>query len=305
MSYKSHALKIGSTWVGGVTNVQFMNNAQVQNQPVAGSQYPLFTSISRISTGFKATAYNVYTALGQLGFLGLALGAGVTCELWEILWNDNGSIASGTVHRKVAIGLGRVIWRQIKCGNGVDASVDIEVFGLSSDGLASPLAFSEGLAYPAPVDDMRHTLLSNVFGTIDMGCVTDITIDSGWTIESAACKSNVFDTRLDVKSIIPKISVTTLAAELVGTGAGKIPITGTVCTQANTKIQFRKRIASTGTFVANATAEHMNITAAGILVPTTAFSASNNDDGTSSFELSTQFDGTNTPIVINTGVAIS
>lgn len=305
MAYKSHALKLGTAWIGGVQNIQFMNNAKVLAQPVAGSPFPLFSSITQISTGFKATAFNVYTALGSLGFLGLALGSGVTAELWEILWNDNGSIASGAVHRKVSIGLGRAIWRQIKCSNGVDASIDIEVFGLSTDGLASPLVFSESQAYPAPVDDMRHTLINAVLASINMGCVTDLTIDSGWSIEAATCNSNVFDTRLDVKSLQPKISVTTLAAELVGTGAGKIPISGLAATQANTKIQFRKRIPSTGTFVANATAEHMNICAAGILVPTTAFSGSNNDDGTASFELSAQFDGTNTPLVINTAVALT
>lgn len=305
MAYKSHALKIGATWIGGVTSSQFSNDATVKADVVAGSAYPLFTSISEIKTGFRVTASNVATALTQLGFLGIALGGGTTCELWEILWDDNGSIATGSVHRKVVFANGRVIWRQIKCSNRQDATIDIEVFGLSADGAASPVAYTEAQAFPVPVDDARHTLRDVVLASIPMGCVTDITIDSGWSIMSDGCNSNVFDTRMDVKSLIPKITVTTLATQLVGSGAGKIPVTGLAATHANTKIQLRKRIANTGTFVADATTQHIAITSAGILVPTSAFSGSANDDATSTFELTSLFDGTNLPLVISAASAIS
>jgi len=304
MAYKAHALKIGSNWIGGVLSQSFFNDTQMQTEVVAGSQYPQQTSIQGIKTGFRFTSYNVASALSVLGFLGISLNAN-TAELYEILYTDDGLISAGATHRKVALATGRAFWRRITCSNQADAQIEIEVMGLSSNGAASPAVFTESVALPTAVDTARHTLASVSLANIAMGCVTDLSIDSGIQITSAACNSDVFDTRIDLQSVVPKISITTLNSALVGSTAGKINITGAAATHANTIVRLRKRIAATGTFVADATTEHISITAAGMVVANQPFQSSGNADGTTQFELTATFDGTNLPLVINPAAALT
>jgi hypothetical protein len=304
MPYKAHALKIGSNWIGGILQSQFTSAATMQTDPTAGSPYPQIATISEIKTGFRFTSYNVASALGVLGFLGIPLAVGTVAELYEIQYGDDGFIVSGTTHRKVAFNAGRAFWRSITCQNRMDAQIEIEVMALSSDGVTNPATFTESVAAPTAVDTARHTIASVTLGGIAMGCVTDLRIESGMQITSETCNSNVFDTRMALNSIVPKITVTTLASQLVGSGAGKINISGAAATHANTSIKLRKRVAKTGTFVADATAEHIAITADGMVVPTQPFSASNNQDGNTAFELTATFDGTNLPYVINAASAL-
>jgi hypothetical protein len=304
MPYKAHALKIGANWIGGIISSQLTNAPNMLTEPTAGSVYPLQMSINEIKNGFRFTSYNVAAALGVLGFLGVPLSVGSPAELFEISYGDDGFITAGTTHRKVALSAGRAIWRTISCSNRQDAQIEIEIFGLSSNGLLNPLTFTEGVAAPAAVDDARHTIASVQIGGLDMGCVTDVRLESGLQLSSEGCKSDIFDTRMGLQSVVPKVRVTTLKTELVGTGAGKVETTGAVATHANTSIKFRKRVNKTGTFVAAATAQHIAITADGMLVATDPFSANNNADANAVFELTAAFDGTNVPFLINAASAI-
>jgi hypothetical protein len=79
---------------------------------------------------------------------------------------------------------------------------------------------------------------------------------------------------------------------------------GIAATHANTSIRFRKRINKTGTFVPDATAEHIVITSDGMVVPIQPFQAQNQADGNTQFELTGVFDGTNTPFLINAASAL-
>ena len=304
MPYKAHALKIGANWIGGIVSSAFTNAATMQTEPTAGSIYPVQTSIQEIKAGFRFTSHNVSTALGILGFLGIPLSAQVPAELYEINYGDDGFIVAGSNHRKIAFSTGRAIWRTLSVANRQDAQIEIEVFGLSPDGSTNPAVFTEGVAAPAAVDDARHTIAFATLGGISMGCVTDLRIESGLTITPEGCKSDIFDTRMGVQSVVPKIMVTTLAAQLVGSGAGKINLPGIAATHANTSLKLRKRVNKTGTFVPDATAEHIAITADGMVVPVQPFQASNNADATTQFELTATFDGTNAPFLINAASAL-
>ena len=304
MAFKAHALKIGNVWIGGVLQQTFESTAEMQTEPVAGSPYPQQTSITNIKAGFRFQSFNVQAALSVLGFLGVPITSAATAELHEIQYGDDGFIVTGSNHRKAVIADGRAIWRSIQCQSGQDAQIEIMVMGLSANGAASSVAFTESVAAPAAVDSARHTINAVTLANIPMGCVTNLVIESGLNIQSAPCNSNVFDTRIDLRAILPKVRVTTLNAALVGSAAGKINITGAAATHGNTTISLRKRVTKTGTFVAGATAEHITITADGMVLPTAPFEASRNEDGQTTFELTGTFDGTNLPLVIATAAAL-
>lgn len=304
MAYKGHALKIGANWIGGIISQQLTNAANMQTEPTAGSVYPLQMSINEIKNGFRFTSYNVANALSVLGFLGVPLTNLIPAELYEINYGDDGFITPGATHRKVALSAGRAIWRTISCANRQDAQIEIEIFGLSPNGFANPLTFTEGVIAPNAVDTSRHTIAAVQFGGVDLGCVTDVRLESGLQLTSEGCKSDIFDTRMGLQSIVPKIRVTTLKTELVGTGAGKIETTGAAATHANTFVKLRKRVNKTGTFVAAIEPEHVVITTNGMIVATDPFSAQNNADANAVFELTAAFDGTNAPFIINAASAL-
>ena len=305
MAWKSHALKLGSAWIGGIVSQVANNDARVEARPTAGSIYPLQVNINEIKNGFRFTSHNVATALSQLGFLGVALGGGTAAELYEILWTDAGQIAAGSVHRKLVLANGRAVPRRLSCSHREDAQLEIEIFGLSDNGLNNPLTITESIALPTAVDDARHTILSGNAAGIDLGCIQQLDFDFGIEIESAGCKSHIFDTRMDIRSVVPKIMIQTLDANLVGTGSSQFPTIGKACTHANTLFQLRKRTPKVGSFVANATEQHITITCDGTVVPTTMFEGANNDDGTTTLEITGTWDGTNVPFVINPAAALT
>jgi hypothetical protein len=303
--YKSHALKVGSNWIGGILKQNLSSKATVNASPTAGSIYPLQITINEVKSMFGFTTYNISTALGILGLTGVALGGGTTAELYEIQWTDGGQIASGSVHRKIVLAAGRVIPRKLSASNRQDATLDLEALGLSADGAASPLAITENVALPTALDDARFTLHSASAAGIDMGCLQSLDFDFGLQIETAGCKSNIYDTRIEINSIVPKININTLDANLFGTGGSQIPDKGKICLHSDTIFKLRKRKPKVAEFVADATTEHVKITCDGVIVPSDPFSGSNNDNGTTTFEITGSFDGTNLPFVINSASALT
>jgi hypothetical protein len=303
--FRAHAMRIGTTWIGGILSTTAENQPNIQSDPTAGSPYPQFVSINSIKSQFTFRTFNVAAALGQIGSLGLTLGGGVTTELWEINYDSAGQIAAGAVHRRLSFGAGRIVPRRLTARAQEDAELEFQAMGLSANGTDSPLIITEGQALPAVLDLARHTLADATVANIAAGCVTELDIDFGIQIESRACTGQIFDTRLHSPSIVPKVTVTVLNAALVGAGASQIPDTGRACLHATTRFRFRRRVNKVAAFVADATAEHMVITTDGTVVPTTTFSGDGNEEATATLEITSMFDGTNAPIVINTASALA
>jgi len=298
-------MRINTTWIGGILSTSAENQPNIQSDPTAGSAYPQFVSINSIKSMFTFRTFNVAAALGQIGSLGLSLGSGVTCELWEILMDAAGQVASGSVHRRLSFANGRIVPRRLTARAQEDAELEFQAMGLSANGTDSPLIITETQALPAPLDLARHTLADATIATIAAGCITELDIDFGINIESRACTGQIFDTRLHQPAIVPTITVTVLNAALVGAGASQIPDTGRACLHANTRFRFRRRVNKVAAFVADATAEHMVLTTDGTAIPTSTFSGDGNEEATTPLQITSMFDGTNAPIVVNTASAIT
>ncbi len=311
MAYKAHMLKIhteamgGAVLLGGVLRTTAANRSRVVAETVAGSQYALHASINEIKSGFTFQTYSLKQAIDAVGFVGLSLLSSTNpgLELYEILYTDQGQIAAGAVHRKLAIKNGRLVIRRLSCSHRQDAILDLEAFAISADGSAAPVAITETIASPGTATDpARHTLGDVQVAGVAMGCVQSIDLDFGINIDTSGCNSNIYDTQVDVPAILPMATITTKKVDVFS--AANIPLIGKEATQANTFIKLRKRVKNTGSFVAAATAEHILINAAGIVEVPQPFDGTNNEDATAQVKLTALFDGTNTPFVINTASAI-
>jgi hypothetical protein len=315
MPYKATALSVAGTWIGGSVRQSVSTGLSVLNETVAGSVFPLQANITGVNSKLTFSTLNVAKALTAVGALGLDISA-TPLELYEILYNDRGTIASGSVHRKLVFKSGRLVPRTLSINHQGNATLDLEMLAISTGTLISgttfgeterPIDYTESIAAPsvtlADLDSERYTLGPATIGAVDIGCLQDLSIDFGLEIETTGCSSNPYPTQIETRSVNPMITATTRDTNKFA--AAGIPLTGKAATQANTTIYLRKRKQSTAEFVAYATAEHIKINSAGLLMVEEAWSADGSANATAKIKLQCLFDGTNNPIVMNLASAIT
>lgn len=311
MAYKPYLLKIhtdamgSAVLLGGVLSQSIKNQTQVQADVISGSQYALHASINEIKSGFRFRTTSLKQAIDAIGLTGLTLLSTTNpgLELYQILFTDQGQIASGSVHRKIAIRNGRAVLRSLSCQHRQDAELEIEAMSISADGTASPITITESVALPGAVTDpARWTLGSAAAAGVDLGCILSVDIDFGIDVKSSGCQSNVFDTQIEQNSVLPIVRINTKKTNVFSDA--NIPLVGKESTIANSNIKLRKRVKNTGSFVAAGTAEHVLINFSGVTYCNDAFDAQGNQDGTTNVETTAITDGTNTPVTINTASAI-
>lgn len=313
MPYKAHILKLhpdslgSAVYIGGQLRQSMDPGASVRAENVAGSAYPLFGVVDAVNPRLTFDTYDVASALGYVGMLGLAITSAtvgrIGVELFEMQYDDVGQIVSGSNHRLLRFRKGILVPRQLTCRHQQDAQLSLELIAIS-DGTNDAVIFAESQASPgAATDPARHTLASAVIESVTFAKLMGLTIDFGLTVNAKGDGSNPFPTRLEVQTSAPKITLETESPELFS--ASGVPLRGKVATHANSIVKLRKRTKNTGSFVADATEEHISITTAGVLTAQTAFDASANSDATASYMVTSLFDGTNAPLVIDTTAALS
>lgn len=313
MTYKAHILKLfpdslgSAIYIGGQVRQSVDPGLTVNAENVAGSQYPLFGSVSAVNPRVIFDTFDVATALTNVGMLGLVIESTdvgrIGAELFEIQYDDVGQIVSGSSHRLLRFRKGILIPRQLTCRHQQDAQLSLELVAIS-DGTNDPLIFAESQASPgAATDPARHTLATCTIESVEFAKLMGLMIDFGLTVNAKGDGSNPFPTRLEVQSSSPKTTIETESPQLFS--ASGVPLKGKAATHANTLLELRKRTKNTGSFVADATEEHISITTAGVLYCQTAWDASANSDATATYMVQSLYDGTNAPLVIDTTAALA
>lgn len=312
MAYKATVLKIhpnalaSALLLGGMIRQSATPNISVDASPVAGSPYILFSSINDMDPRIMFATYDLPNSLAAVGLTGLPIASStegrVGVELYELLYDDYGQFASGSVHRKLVCKKGAIFVRRISCAHGQDAQIELELIGIH-DGTNPIWSISESVAAPgSPTDTTRHTLGDIELGDVTLERVTNLDIDFGVSAASQGTGSNPYRTYIDVSSIQPSVRVQTKQPGQFS--AAGVPLIGIAATHANSLIKLRKRVRNTPSFVADETEEHVTITTGGTLYCEEAFSATADGEGTAAYRLVSDYDGTNSPFVIDTTAAI-
>lgn len=304
--YTAHSVNVhpdgagDAVLIGGITQMDADIGTEITSEEVAGSPYALNTTIKSVKPKFSFSTRDITKSIATCGLVGLNIlgttNPGVEMFSAQML---NGVIRSGSTHRKVRMSTGRLVIRKISVSHQEDAQADLEAVSLW-DGTNLPFVPTGSLALPGtPADPGRFTLASVSVGGVAIPGVQSLDIDFGITLDMFGGDSNVFDTDMLLSKIQPIITLKTMHTDLFAVSGG-VPLLGLTGTQANTIIKLRKRLTGASPFVANATAEHISITTAGILSIEKAFSASGFKRGEIDYKLTTRFDGTNVPLVFST-----
>lgn len=308
--YTNHSIEIQdsadstATILGSLSQISTPIDSDVQYSETAGTYYPEQVSVAALMPKFSATTFDLPTMIDYLGVPGLMVEEDVGkvgVAIYQAKYTD-GAVVAGSNHRRLTFSKSYVMPRRISVSHRSDASLDFEGMAIY-DGTNDPIQIETSQALPTlPSTNGRWTIYSVTVGSIAIGCNVQLDIDFGITATAFGCDSDTYDTHLNIDSLQPKISITSLDPESFA--AAKVPLLGLAGTHANTSIKLRKRNNGTAGFVANGTAQHIELTANGILLVNDAHNGSGNQRAQTTLEMHCTWDGTNSPFIWDTAATL-
>lgn len=292
------AVVIDSTVIGGIQSSNLNIGSNVMADGASGEVYARHQSLTAQNPSMSFTTTSIAAALAKMTLLGLDIGA-LAAKLTAYVQShaEGGTRTAGSTHRKFTISDGIVVPRRISCSHQGDATLSSDVV-ITYDGSNDPVIIADSTALPAGVTDAeRFTIGPVIIEDVTFNEVKSIDIDFGLDVRTEGADSDIWPTFHSVVSVSPIITLRGINSTWFA--AASVPLEGLDATHANTTIYLRKR-ADGGTFTADATAEHIVFTAAGLCVVDDGFSGSGQEPGEVSIVLHCKYDGTNAPITVDT-----
>ena len=303
--------------VSALSAQEAQTGTEVLNDVDAGSPHPRHVAIVAQRPQATATPKDLAVAFGLVGSEGSPIKAGIVetvlrpgLDFFQLSIDPTtGKPFTTEVHRRINIQRGILVPQQLSCEHQADATLDLAAFAIADpedDGEIGeePLhSFADVAAPTGLAGGERWTIgpVSVAGETID--CNLRVEVDFGITIETEGCNSDIHDPSLFIASIQPQITIR--GKNIKKFVSATIPLKGKGATHANTSIMLRKRLQTEAGFVADATAEHIELTAAGVAYWDSVHSAQGNARVEDSLVISCRHDGTNVPIIIDTTATIS
>lgn len=275
----------------------------VEMEATAGALHPRFVPLRAQSFRCPITTRRIKDALDAIGVTGRFFLPDTGKPGVEVCFQKYSETAGGRAgtssHIKHTIAAGFIAPMSLQCSHQSDASLAYEIIP-KYDGVNIPVVHNANQTLAALVgDDERFTLGPVSLGGQAIAGVSDVNINFGLNFALEGTDSDIWATFISLHSVMPSI---TISGTDLTQFASKVPIGGRALTHANTTIFLRKR--SESGFVADGTSEHISITVAGQAFVEN-MQASVGGRATNAIRLYPKFDGTNTPIVIDTTAAIS
>jgi len=269
---------------------------EIRREPTSGEVYPRYIAVVAGNPSATFGTYALKIALDAIGLTGLDISTLATgVELFCNKHADGGTRAAGGAHRTFTSDKGLVVPQGLDTDHRGDAVLRYNVIP-TSNGTDEPFAISDAATMPALTDSTRFTLGPVSIGGVTIGQMQSLGIEFGVNAVPESAGSELYPSFVSIETIAPVFTCRVSKQSVLAAGA--IPMEGKVGTVANTSFYLRKRAAG-GTFVADVTAEHIKMTAAGIAV-VSGVSANSVE-----IRYEVNYDGTNAPIVFDTASAIT
>lgn len=290
--------------LGGTIDISPRLQAEIDRTRTTGAIYPGHVAIRSIVPTIGMSSYHLQDWIDEIGLTGKSILSATNdgLELYLQKFGVTGP-ASGGVHRSLTVKQGILIGRQIRAAHQDDAILQCECLPIY-DGTNSPIVVADNASLPtAPADNERFTIGGVTIGGVTIGQIQDITIDFGAQVMRRSGDGDVYDTFVELRGVEPVITIRTTDATLMKSGG--VPLAGLAGSHANSIIYLRKRAQTGSHFVADGTAEHIKITAYGLVVVEDAGSQSGDESAVTTIRLACAYDGSNAPITFNTASAIT
>lgn len=293
--------------IHGVTRQNLAINNSISAEANSGDVYPAYISARGQKPVASISTYQLARTLDAISLLGLKItadGSNPGFVMFEGQIDDNGRPLAGSNHRSYTMKKGLLVPQQISVQHQDDAQIDFQALA-TYDGSNNPIIPADSQALPTGgTDDQRFTLHSATINNVEIEDLTQLTIDFGINAETLGTNSDRWDKYVRINEIAPIITYRGFDIEKFKASGG-IALTGQKGIHTTSKIVFRKRTPGELTFIADGTAEHIEITFDGSAFIDDAFDSSGNASSEVSAQILTRFDGTNAPLVIDTTATIS
>lgn len=298
-----YAVSIDSTVLGGITAQNLVTGSDVRSEQSSGEIYARIQALyaQKVAAGFSTRA--IASALDACGYTGESIDdmtAGLS--LYAQKHEHGASRAAGANHRKFTFNAGILVPRNLSVNHQGDAVLSYDAV-ITYDGSNDPVVITDSVSLPAGVTDAeRFTMGKTTIESIEIAGKRSFSIDFGLDVVGEGADSDIWDTIASIRAVNTVLTLRTWHVDAFG--AAGIPLAGKSATHANTTLYLRKRAAG-DSFVADATAEHIKITAAGLCHVDTGFDADGNDPTEVTLTMPLLFDGTNAPLIVDTASAIT
>lgn len=300
--YRPASIEADSALLAGISSFDLSTNTQTRSESSDGEARARMTNVFAQDPTATFQSTDIVSALGitsQLGVSISAMTAGLKFYLAKMV--DEATADPGSVHRMFTIVQGILVPKSLSGSGDGDVTLDGEATA-TWDGTNDPIQISDTAALPViSAAAARFGLGSATIGSVSIGQVNQLSIDFGIELEVLRDGANIWPEMVIIKSIKPVLSLT--GTKISNFAAGGIPLLGKAGTHANTTFWLRKR-ESGATFLADATAEHVKFTAAGLAYVETV-GGSHDQPAELSIKMPLDFDGTNEPLTVNTATAIT
>lgn len=305
--HSSYAVSVNDTMFSAIQRQSVTPESTVVAETRAGSPYPQSVAINAQRNTATASTEDIAVALGALGSEGVKITTATGVKYFQLLLDDEtGLPAAGSVHRALHIIRGKVVPTRLACEHQGDAVLEFATHALWNPAAPAddPLLILASQALPTGLaGGDRWTIAQAEVAGVTLACSLSFQIDFGITITTEGCNSDIFDRSLRSSEIKPRITIR--GKDIAKFLAANIPLRAKAGTHANTTLWLRKRVQGTAGFDGPTALTHVKITAAGAAHWTSVHEADGNNRVESTLQIDCKHDGTNTPIVVTVGEAIS
>jgi len=273
----------------------------------AGQVYRRFGTIvgARPAIEFSTQALSILSVAGVLGKDIGDLTAGFL--MFAKAWAAAGTFQGASSHRKFAVTEGMIAPMRVSVDGSGDAVLSYGVYPMP-DGANDPIIITDGQSLSGTFADTERYAIGPVeVAGVTIDQIQSINIEFGLSIVREASDAEINPSFIYVAAVEPSIRIVTtdlLAVENTGASPAAIDMAGESATHANTILYLRKRTQPTG-FVADGTAQHVKFTGMGVATWREVFGGGDGNRGAAELTIQCHYDGTNAPLTVTTGSAIS
>jgi hypothetical protein len=291
-----YAVNINGILIDHISSCNYSRGMEPFLASAAGSVDPSFAAIKKIQPVIKFSTTCVAKAMALMGISHSNI---TTLTLYFQQRAQGGTYMTGDNHVIMQATSGLVVPQSLSAKHDAPAELSFEVYPLSTDGVNAPLSITKNsaLAGSPVVDEVFFCGPANINGALVDGN-QDVNIEFGVTHKIAG--DQVYNTFGCITKREPKVTITSLDMDLMADLGGVAGIA-----QGTTdSVFYLRKAANGGTFVANATAEHISLSVAAGHIGVSEGGGSEGE-AQATIEIIPVSDGTNDVLVLNAATAIS
>lgn len=273
-------------------------NAVVQGDD-EGELYDRSLSLVGFAPVYTFTVKNIAAALDVIAVIGQCVGTGLAItgvSMYYRRLTDCQTVLSGTPHIKDVVSTGLLVLSGQQASRGGVASLTFTLYAIS-DGTNPPVVRTDGVALPATILTAQYTLGAFSAAGIEYAEVDSVSEAYNIGVDVDPALGLIWPTNVAVRTIRPVRTFTGRDLSKVTNGLLAAGFDNPV--HADTKFQLIKLV-NAGSFDSFGSSVHILQTMAGMLVPEDIVSIAANQRATHSCRIIGSFDGTNSPIIIDT-----